>query len=238
MPCVAVSYETQEAILLILCNILQSTPVTCRGQNWTHVLLFPSLFSVERRASVTKGGWHRNVGSKDKPPRFSLIAGLLLVIKNAPKGKCHSFSLSLMFNFQFWVMHWSLPRAVFLPGPALGILDTYKARCVLPFFLLSFGISSVIQVAPKKKGKPKSNTSQCCSCVMTDKRSLGKQASKSEGAGYPGVLIKPSSGFICVVSTDSQAETPIKGRWTSLQAEAALSCKPQSHRSVLTAKRC
>lgn len=134
MPCVAVSYETQEAILLILCNILQSMPVTCRGQNWTHVLLFPSLFSVERRALVTEGGWHRNVGSKDKPPRFSLIAGLLLVIKNAPKGKCHSFSLSLMFNFQFWVMHWSLPRAVFLPGPALGILDTYKAHRVLPFF--------------------------------------------------------------------------------------------------------
>lgn len=157
-----------------------------RDNGWTHVLLFHSFFSAKIRALVTEGGWHRNVGSKHKPPHFSLVSGLLLVTKNTPEGKCHNFFLCVIFNFPFWVMQWSLPWAVFFPWPALGIWDTYKVHCAsLFFFLLSFLISPGVQVAPKKKGRPKSsNTSQCHSCVTMGKGILGKQASKSEGSGY------------------------------------------------------
>lgn len=119
----------------------------------------------------------------------------------------------IIFNFPFWVMQWSLlPRAVFFPWSALGILDTHETHCVLPFFLPSSGISAVVQAALREKGKPKSNTFQCWSCVMMEKGILGKQGSESEGSGYSGALIKPSSGFICGISTESQAEILIKGR--------------------------
>lgn len=36
-----------------------------------------------------------------------------------------------MLNFQFWVMQWSLPRAVFLPWPASASLDTKPTVCYL-----------------------------------------------------------------------------------------------------------
>lgn len=175
-------------------------PVTCHGSNWTHVLLFPSLFSIKIRALVTEGGWHSNVGSKDKPPHFSLVPGLLLVIKNTPKGKGHNFFPCIIFNFPFWVMQWSLlSSAVFFLWLALGILDTHKAHCVLPFFLLSFGISSVVQAAVRKKSKPKSDTFQRCSCVMMEKGVLGKQGSKSEGSG---LFRSPHQTFLRVCLCD------------------------------------
>lgn len=135
MPCVALSYETQQAILLIPCDILQNMPVPCVTMTEPMFFFFIPYFLPEyvpwwQREADTEM-WGANINHLISPCYQDLV------ITNTPKGKCHNFFLCVISNFPFWVMQWSFPGAVLFPWPALGILDTYKVHCVSLFFFSS-----------------------------------------------------------------------------------------------------
>lgn len=182
MPCVALSYEIYQAILSILCNISQKVP----GNHWPHVLLFHSSFSVLTPALVTQGGCPRNVGSKDEPPHSSLLPGILLLIKNTPKGNCQNFIffLCIIFNFPFWVRQWAAFSWVFWT-------HLKPTVCSLFFFyhLPSFGISAVGQVALKKKGQTQKK--QHIDGMMGEKNK--KEYWESKPASVKGQVMQESS---------------------------------------------
>lgn len=188
---------------------MQNLPVThvmSHRNNWTHVLLFLSLFSAQICTLVTEGGWPR---SKDKPPHFSLLSGLLLVIKNTPKGKCQNFFLCIIFNFPFWVMQWSLPQAAFfLCTRYFGHIKS--PLCVTFFFIPILWHLTSWSGCPQEKGQTQKQHSPMLQlCNDGKKRNIGKA---SQLVWRVRLFRSHHQTFICVISTDSQAEPLIKGR--------------------------